>query len=225
MLSDSTEHPVRRVRAGVGCHRPARIIGRSAGRSLACNHVCVRRRWPIAALLVVATVPAVAGCGGSGDGSTTTTTAEAAQQWANGLCAATNTYTASLQSMGTTLKGGGLSKQTLDAVVSDAKTSTQAFANSLKSLGAPPVSDSQASDIFENLRSQLQKDADSIQSATADVSGVTEVLQAVSSVASTLATAGTQIGDAFSQVRQLDENSGLRQAFADAPACENLTGS
>ena len=188
----------------------------------------MRRRWPIAVLLVVATATAVAGCGGSGNDSTTTTTtttAEAAQQWANGLCAATNTYTASLQSMGTTLKGGGLSKQTLDAVVSDAKASTQAFADSLKSLGAPPVSDSQASDIFENLRSQLQKDADSIQSATADVSGVTEILQAVSSVASTLATAGTQIGDAFGQVQQLDENSTLRQAFADAPACEKLTGS
>jgi hypothetical protein len=82
--------------------------------------------------------------------------------------------------MGTTLKGGGLSKQTLDAVVSDAKASTQAFADSLKSLGTPPVSDSQASDIFENLRSQLQKGADSIKSATADVSGVTEVLEAVS---------------------------------------------
>ena len=216
---------MRRVRAGIGCHLPARIIGRSAGRSLACNHVGVRRRWSIAALLVVATATAVAGCGGSGDGSTTTTEAEAAQQWANGLCAATNTYTASLQSMGTTLKGGGLSKQTLDAVVSDAKASTQAFADSLKAVGAPPVSDSQASDIFKNLQSQLQKDADSIKSATANVSGVTEVLQAVSSVASTLATAGTRISDAFSQVRQLDENSGLKQAFADAPACDKLTGS
>lgn len=215
---------MRRVRAGIGCHLPA-IIGRSAGRSLACNHAGVRRRWPIAALLVVATATAVAGCGGSGDGSTTTTEAEAAQQWASGLCAATNTYTASLQSMGTTLKSGGLSKQTLDAVVSDAKASTQAFADSLKSLGSPPVSDSQASDIFKNLQSQLQKDADSIKSATANVSGVTEVLQAVSSVASTLATAGTQISDAFSQVEQLDEKSTVRQAFTDAPACENLTGS
>jgi len=103
------------------------------------------------------------------------------------VCAATNTYTASLKSTGTTLKSGGLSKQTLDAVVSDAKTSTQAFADSIESLGPPPVADSQAKDIFENLRSQLQKDADSIQKATANVSGVSEVLQAVSAVAGTLA--------------------------------------
>jgi len=185
----------------------------------------VKRRGPIAAVLVVATAAALAGCGGSGGGSTTTTAQEAAQQWANGLCAATNTYKASLESAGTTLKSGGLSKQTLDAVVGDAKASTQAFADSLKALGSPPVADSQAKDIFETLRTQLQKDADSIQQATANVSGVTEVLQAVSSVAGTVATAGTQISSAFGQIRQLDDKSGLRQAFADAQACDQLTGS
>ena len=184
----------------------------------------MRRLWPIASVLVAATA-AVAGCGGSSSSSTTTAADQAAQQWANSVCTATNTYTASLKSTGTTLKSGGLSKQTLDAVVSDAKASTQAFADSIESLGPPPVADSQAKDIFEDLRSQLQKDADSIQKATANVSGVSEILQAVSAVAGTLATAGTQISSAFSQVRGLDEKSGLRQAFADAPACEKLTGS
>jgi hypothetical protein len=185
----------------------------------------VRRRWPILALLVVAAAATVAGCGGSGNGSTTTGAEEAAKQWANGLCAATSTYKASLQSVGTTLKNGGLSKQTLDAVVSDAKASTQAFADSVEALGPPPVADSQAKDIFESLRSQLHDDAESIQKATSDVSGVSEVLQAVSSVAGTLATAGTQISDAFGQIKELDEESGLRQAFDDAPACDDLTGS
>jgi hypothetical protein len=184
----------------------------------------VSRRWPIAVLLAVAAAAAVAGCGGSG-GSTTTTAEEAATQWANGLCAATTTYKASLQSVGTTLKSGGLSKQTLDAVVSDAKASTQAFADSVKALGAPPIADSQGKDIFENLRSQLQDDADSIRKATSNVSGVSEVIQAVSTVAGTLATAGTQLSSAFDQVRQLDEDSGLRQAFDDASACDELTGS
>ena len=54
---------------------------------------------------------------------------------------------------------------------------------------------------------------------------MSEVLQAVSSVASTLATAGSQIGSAFTEVGQLDDKSGLRQAFADAEACDELTGS
>lgn len=182
-------------------------------------------RWPIAVLPVVAVAAAVAGCGGSGGDSTTTTAQEAAKQWANGVCAATTTYKASLESAGTTLKGGGLSKQTLQAVVDDAKASTQAFADSLQDLGAPPVADDQAKGIVENLRSQLQKDADSIKDATSNVSGVSEVLQAVSSVAGTLSTAGTQISDAFGQIKQLDEQGGLRQAFSDAPACDDLTGS
>ncbi|HEY7603416.1 MAG TPA: hypothetical protein VH760_04065 [Gaiellaceae bacterium] len=184
----------------------------------------MRRRWPIVAF-VVAIAAAAAGCGGGGGDSTTTTAAEASKQWANGLCAATNTYKASLQSAGTTLKNGGLSKQTLEAVVSDAKASTQAFSESLKELGPPPVEDSQAKDIFESLRSQLQDDADAIKSATANVSGVSEVLQAVSSVATTLTTAAGQIRTAFGKVQDLQEESGLRQAFDDAPACDDLTGS
>jgi hypothetical protein len=185
----------------------------------------VRRLWPIAVLLVVVTAAVVAGCGGSGNGSTTTTAAAAAQQWANGLCAATTTYTASLQSMGTTLKGGGLNRQTLDAVVSDAKASTQAFADSVKALGPPPVSDSKGKQIFETLQGQLSDDADAIKSATANVSGAADVLNAISSVASTLAKAGTQISDAFGQVKQLDADDQVRQAFSDAPACDSLTGS
>jgi hypothetical protein len=185
----------------------------------------VRRRWPVAVFLVVVTATVLAGCGGSGAGSTTSTAAETAQQWANGLCAATTTYTASLRSMGTTLKGGGLNKQTLDAVVSDAKASTQAFADSVKLLGPPPVSDSKGKQIFETLQGQLSDDADAIKSATANVTGPADVLNAISAVASTLAKAGTQISDAFGQIKQLDVDDTVRQAFSDAPACDSLTGS
>jgi hypothetical protein len=193
--------------------------------SSACKHAGVTRRSPIALFVALATVALVAGCGGSGNDSSTTTASEAATQWANGLCAATTTYTASLRSMGTTLKSGGLNKQTLDAVVSDAKASTQAFADSVESLGAPPVSDSKGKQIFETLHDQLADDADAIKSATENVSGPADVLNAISSVAGTLARAGTQISDAFGQVKQLDADDTVRQAFSNAPACDSLTGS
>jgi hypothetical protein len=166
-----------------------------------------------------------AGCGGSDESSSTTTSTSATQQWANGLCAATNTYLASLQSMTSTLKSGDVTKSALDAVVGTAKSSTQAFADSVKALGAPPVSDSEAKQIFETLQSQLSKDADAIKDATSDVSGVTDVLNAVSVVAGTLATAGTQISSAFDQVEQLDPGSEVQEAFTSAPACATLTGS
>ena len=175
------------------------------------------------ALVAVAIALLVAACGGSSSSATTTTSAT--EQWANGLCAATNTYLASLESMGTTLKSGNVTKSSLQAVVSDAKSSTQAFADSVKALGGPPVSDSQAKQIFENLESDLRKDADTIKSATSDLSSVTEVLTAVSAVAGTLATAGTQIKGAFDQVKELDAKSEVREAFETAPACKTLTGS
>jgi DNA-binding FrmR family transcriptional regulator len=127
--------------------------------------------------------------------------------------------------MGTTLKGGGLNRQTLDAVVSDAKASTQAFADSLKSLGPPPVSESKGKQIFQTLQGQLSDDADAIKSATENVSTPGDVLNAISAVAGTLAKAGTQISDAFDQVKQLDADDKVRQAFSDAPACDSLTGS
>jgi hypothetical protein len=182
-----------------------------------------RVAWPAAAIGLVLVVSLLSACGGSSASSTTTTSAT--EQWANGLCAATNTYVASLKSMTTTLEGGNVTKSSLDAVVSDAKTSTQAFADSVKALGAPPVSDSQAKQIFESLQSDLQKDADAIKSATSNVSGLAEVLNAVSVVTGTLTTAGTQIKDAYSQVSQLDAKDEVQQAFKNAPACSSLTGS
>jgi hypothetical protein len=175
--------------------------------------------------LAGAVVLLAAACGGSGGDTTTTSASAAVEQWANGLCAATTTYTASLKSAADTLKGGNLSKDSLQAVVSDAKASTQAFANSVEDLGPPPVSDSKGKQIFETLQGQLKDDADAIKSATADVSGPAEILSAVSSVAGTLAKAGTQISDAFGQVKELDADDTVRQAFSDAPACESLTGS
>jgi hypothetical protein len=184
-----------------------------------------KRQLPVIGLVAVAIVALAAACGGSDSSSSTTTAAAAAEQWANGLCAATNTYLASLKSMGTTLTSGSLGKGVLDAVVSDATASTQAFADSVKALGTPPVSDSKAKQIFETLRGELSKDADTIKSATSSVSSATEVLNAVSVVTGTLGTAGTQIKDAFDQVKQLDPKSAVGEAFQNAPACATLTGS
>jgi hypothetical protein len=178
----------------------------------------------IAAVLAgLAGVLLVAACGGSSSSSTTTTSAT--EQWANGLCAATNTYLASLKSMSTTLTGGDVDKSSLQAVVTDAKTSTQAFADSVKALGSPPVSDSEAKQIFEGLESELRKDAAAIEEATANVSTVAEVLNAIGVVGRTFASAGTQIKAAFDEVKQLDAKSEVAEAFESAPACKTLTGS
>lgn len=145
--------------------------------------------------------------------------------WANGLCSAANTYVASLKSMGSSLKGGNLSKDSINSLVDEAKTATQTFADSVKDLGEPPVSDSQGKQILETLQSQLSDDAEQVKSATSNVDNASEILNAVSVLTSTLKTAGTQISAAYSQIKQLDPKSDVQQSFQNAPACKSLTGS
>jgi uncharacterized protein YukE len=164
-----------------------------------------------------------AACGGGG--GSTTTSAEAAQDWANGLCTATNTYVSSLTSLGNTLKNGNLTKSSLDQALDKAKSATQTFGDDVKALGSPPVSDSKAKDILGGLQDDLAKDADTIKGALSDVSNVTQALTAVSTVTATLATLGTQISSAYSQLKDLDAADTVKSAFQNAPACSSLIGS
>src|SRR5262245_37152872 len=165
-----------------------------------------------------------AACGGSG-GSTTTTEAEAVQAWANDLCTATNTYITSLTSLGDTLKGGNLTKDSLDQALDKAKSATQTFGDDVKGLGSPPVSDSKTKNALDDLRDELSKDADTIKNAMSNVSGVSEVLGAVSTITGTLATVGTQISTTYNDIKQADPKGTVQTAFQNAPACSSLIGS
>ena len=173
------------------------------------------------ALLIVVLVAA---CGGGG-GSTTTTDQQAVQDWANGLCTATNTYITSLTSLGETLKGGNLSKDSLNQALDKAKSATQTFGDDVKALGSPPVADSKTKQTLDDLKSELTKDADTIKNAMSNVSSPSEILGAVSTITGTLATVGTQISSAYNDLKQADPKGTVQSAFKDAPACSSLIGS
>src|SRR5262245_11866423 len=175
----------------------------------------------LAALVVLVS----AACGGSDGDETTTSAAAATQDWANGICTAANTYEKSLVSLGDTLKGGNLSKDSLNSALDDAKSATETFGDDIKAVGSPPVSDSKTKQVLEDLQDELSKDADTIKSALSDISNITEALGAVSTVTGTLATVGTQISSAYSEIKQLDPNGTVQSAFQNAPACSSLTGS
>jgi hypothetical protein len=167
----------------------------------------------------------VAACGGGGNSTTTTTdNQQAAQDWANGLCTATNTYITSLTSLGDTLKGNP-SKDGLDQAVDEAKSATETFGDDVKALGSPPVSDSTSKNALEDLQNELSKDADTIKSAMSDVSSVSDALKAVSTITATLATVGTQISSTYNEIKQADPKGTVQSAFQDAPACSSLIGS
>ena len=173
------------------------------------------------ALLIVISCAA---CGGGGS-STTTTNEQAAQDWANGLCTATNTYITSLTSLGDTLKGGNITKDSLNQSLDTAKSATQTFSDDVKALGSPPVSDSKTKNTLEDLQSELSNDADTIKNAMSNVSNASEVLTAVSTIAGTLATVRTQFSAAYNDIKKADPKGTIQSAFKNAPACSSLTGS
>jgi C4-dicarboxylate-specific signal transduction histidine kinase len=188
-----------------------------------------RREWVIlgvaAAVVVVVVVVLVVACGGSSSSSTTTTTAQSMEQWADSLCTSANTYVSSLKSLGTQVQSGGLSKDSINSAVDDAKSATQTFGDEVKALGAPPVTNSQAKQVLENLSSELSKDAETIQGALSDVSDLSGLLAAAPTITSTITSAGTQVSSAYDEIKQLDPKGDIQQAFTSAPACKSLTGS
>jgi len=84
----------------------------------------------LASLLVLAVL--AAGCGGGGGKDTTS-----AQDWADGVCSAINTWTDSLSSAGQSLSGGNLSKDSLESAAGDVKDATSQLKDDLSGLGTP----------------------------------------------------------------------------------------
>ena len=64
----------------------------------------------------LALVVLAAGCGGGGGGSSNT---ESAQDWADGVCSAINTWTDSLRSASASVSGGNLSENSLTQSATD----------------------------------------------------------------------------------------------------------
>ena len=87
------------------------------------------------------------------------------------------------------------------------------------------MSNSEAKQVFDNLSSELSKDADTIQNATSNVSSPADVLSAVSTITATITSAGTQVSSAYDQIKELDPKGTIQQAFTSAPACESLVSS
>jgi hypothetical protein len=167
--------------------------------------------------VVVALTVFAAGCGSNKSADTTTTSSTV--NWANGLCSAVSTYQASLTSAAKSLTGN-LSKSGLQSAVDQAKTATDTFVTTTKSLGKPDTNaGKQAKSTLDTLSSQLNEDANTIKSASG--SGL---LTGISTASAALVTAQQQITTAFDQLKGLDAKGELGDAFSQASACSSLTG-
>jgi methyl-accepting chemotaxis protein len=177
-----------------------------------------KRALIAAAVALVAAL--AAGCGSSGSSSSDTTPTS---EWADGLCSAITTWTSSLTSIGTTIKEGGLTKDSLSSAIDDAQTSTDTFTSSLKGLGKPDTdAGQQAKDSVDQLATNIDEDMQTIQDAVANASGAAGVLTAVSTISTTLKTAGQQVSSTITGFQSLDAKGELETAFKAAPSCKDL---
>jgi hypothetical protein len=167
---------------------------------------------------VVATVTLAAGCGGKSDSESTS-----AGEWANNLCSAIGTWTGSVRSAASSLKGN-VSESSLKSGSEDISKATGKLEDDLKGLGKPDTESGQkVKETIDTLSGQLKTDVEKIDEAVKGVSGGNGVLTALSTVSSTLSTVGDQVKAAFTNVQQLDTKGELANAFKNASACKSLS--
>jgi hypothetical protein len=172
---------------------------------------------------VVALATLAAGCGGKSSSSQSTSAAStSAADWANGLCSAVSTWSTSVQTTTTSLKGN-VTESSLKSASAEVTKATDEFVNDLKGLGTPDTeSGKKAKETLDTLSGQLKTNAQTIDKAVNEVSGTSSALKAVSTVSSTLVTVGDQVTTAFTSIQQVDTKGELDQAFKDADACKTL---
>src|SRR6266550_7083287 len=138
----------------------------------------------ISSLVVLAAL--AAGCGGGGGGSSDT---KSAQDWADGVCSAINTWSDSLKSAGQSLSGGNLSKSSLESAGNDVKDATAQLKDDLSGLGKPDISSGdQAKESIDTLSGNIQDGVDKIDGAIKDAQsgGLVNALTTVTSTISTM---------------------------------------
>jgi hypothetical protein len=124
------------------------------------------------------------------------------------------------------VKSGGVSKDSLNAGVTQAKDATKTLADSLKKLGKPDTqAGQQAKDDIDQLSTELSKNAQTIQDAITNASGAAGLVTAISTASSTLVTMGNEVSTTIGDLQKLDPKGEIEQAFKQSSACKSLTGS
>lgn len=169
---------------------------------------------PLGALTLVSLALLAAGCGGSEEDATVA--------WAGDLCSALTTWTASVEAAATTIRASP-SSDSLRAAVDAVIEATGTLADDVKGLGRPETdAGQQAEETLAGLADSLEEDANTLQQTLdqAGGGGLTGLLEAVPAITGTFASMANAVGQAFTDLEQVDAKGELEQAFEDAESCE-----
>jgi predicted transcriptional regulator len=179
----------------------------------------MRRTPTLVAVLLVAVVMAGAGCGGEDE-------VPASTRWAGDLCTAVNTWRDSISSAAASIASNP-SQAGLQEAADDATSATQALVDDLRGLGAPETeSGEQVRETLDDLAGSVESSIATIEEAADDVSGVSGLLEAVSTVSGTISAISAQLSSSLDELRSLENvDDELTESFQDAPACDGLASS
>ena len=147
------------------------------------------------------------------------------EEWANGVCSAFSDWSESVATAGEELRSGATTKDDVEAAVDEFEDATDEFVDDIRGLDELETENGQqAKETLDQLADNVDQNKEDIQETVSGASGVEEVVAAVSSIATTLATMGEQVQTTFQELEQLDPGSELSDAFENAEDCQALSG-
>jgi hypothetical protein len=166
--------------------------------------------------IAAAVVSVAAGCGGDGGDASAT-------EWADDLCSATTTWNESIRSTLDSVTAGDLGEGELRSAADDFESATNDFVDDLRGLGRPETeSGERAEELLDQLAGEIEEGAETITNAVDEASGVSGIVEAGTTVSTTLATIGQQLTSTFAELEDLDPGGELETAFNEAEACNEL---
>ena len=179
----------------------------------------MRRRLMSGRWLVIAVLCAsfAAGCGGDDAGNEASAT-----DWADDVCSAISTWTASVAATAESLRADP-GEDALRNAVDNFQSSTNDFVDELQGLGAPETeAGEQAKASVDKLADDVDENVSQMKSAVDDVSGVSGIVEAVTVVSAGLSRLAEEVSTTIASLQDLDTGGELEQAFRDADSCDEF---
>jgi hypothetical protein len=176
----------------------------------------VATRRLLALALAVAIAVLAAGCGDD---------TSSAEEWADGVCSAFSDWRASVTTTGEELRAGATTKDDLEGAVDDLEQATDEFVDDIRGLDELETEGGQeAKATLDRLAEDVDQNKEDIQATVSGAAGVQELVQAATSIGSTISLMSQQLEQTFRDLQQLDAGSELSNAFESADACQSLSG-
>jgi hypothetical protein len=178
----------------------------------------VRKPKTLGALVAALLTLAAAGCGKSSD-------TKANEAYADNVCSAVGTWKQQVESLGTSLTSGGLTKESIQSALTSAESATKTMVTQIKAVPPPNTSEGKAAkQQLDQLTSDVESSLDAAKSAGAQLqeNASASSIATVAALAPQVKTLASEAQSAFDTLKSA--GGSLASAFKSSDACKNLSG-